>query len=254
MVLDAFRLNGRVAWVTGASRGLGKAMALALAEAGADLVLSARTVADLEGTASEVKRLGRRAVVVQADVTRRPDVEAVVAKAIAEFQRVDILVNNAGVSSVKPLVETDEADWDAVLNTNVRGPYLCTRAVGPHMIARKGGKVINIASVLSFIGEPHVIPYAASKGAILQFTRGLAIEWARYNIQVNAICPGYFATAMNADFLESEEGQAYIKRWVPMRRAGRPEELGPVVVFLASSASDFMTGAHILIDGGQVAR
>jgi len=254
MVLDVFRLNGKVAWVTGASRGLGKAMALALAEAGADLVLSARTVVDLEGTASDVKRLGRRAVVVQADVTRRAEAEAVVAKAIATFDRIDILVNNAGVSSVKSLLETEEADWDHVLGTNVRGPYLCTRAVGPHMIARKAGKVINIASVLSFIGEPYVIPYAASKGAVLQFTRGLAIEWARYNIQVNAICPGYFSTAMNESFLASEEGQAYIKQWVPMRRPGRAEELGPVVVFLASSASDFMTGAHILIDGGQAAR
>ena len=254
MVLDVFRLDGKVAWVTGASRGWGKAMALALAEAGADLVLSARTVVDLEGTASDVKRLGRRAVVVQADVTRRAEAEAVVAKAIAAFDRIDILVNNAGVSAVKSLLETEEADWDHVLGTNVRGPYLCTRAVGPHMIARKAGKVINIASVLSLIGEPYVIPYAASKGAILQFTRGLAIEWARYNIQVNAICPGYFSTAMNRSFLESDEGQAYIKQWVPMRRPGRPEELGPVVVFLASPASDFMTGAHILIDGGQAAR
>jgi len=254
MVLDTFRLDGRVAWVTGASRGLGKAMALALAEAGADLVLSARTVVDLEGTASEVKRLGRRAVVVQADVTRRSDVEAVVAKALAEYDRVDILVNNAGVTSVKPLVETEETDWDTVLSTNVRGPYLCTRAVGPHMIARKAGKLINIASVLSLIGEPYVVPYAASKGAVLQFTRGLAIEWARYNIQVNAICPGYFTTAMNEDFLASEEGRDYIKQWVPMRRPGRPEELGPVVLFLASSASDFITGAHVVIDGGQAAR
>ena len=254
MVLETFRLDGKVAWVTGASRGLGKAMALALAEAGADLVLSARTVVDLEGTASEAKRLGRRAVVVQADVTRKPDVDAVLAKAIAEFDRVDILVNNAGVATVKSLVETEEADWDRVLSTNVRGPYLCTRAIGPHMIARRGGKVINIASVLSFIGEPDVVSYATSKGAILQFTRGLAIEWARYNIQVNAICPGYFTTDLNRDFLESEEGRAYIARWVPMRRTGRPEELGPVVVFLASPTSDFMTGAHIVIDGGQVAR
>ncbi len=254
MVLDAFRLDGKVAWVTGASRGLGRAMAAALAEAGADLVLSARTVVDLEGTASEVKRRGRRSVVVQADVTRRADAEAVVAKAIAEFDRIDILVNNAGVASVKTLVETEEADWDTVITTNVRGPYLSTRAVAPHMIAREAGKVINIASVLSFIGEPMVVPYATSKGAVLQFTRGLAIEWARYNIQVNAICPGYFATSMNEDFLASEEGRSYLNRWVPMRRAGRPGELGPAVVFLASSASDYMTGAHLVIDGGQLAR
>ena len=254
MVLDSFKLVGKVAWVTGASRGLGRAMAVALAEAGADLVLSARTLIDLEATASEVKRLGRRALVVQADATRKTDAEAVVAKAIAEFDRIDILVNNAGVATAKTLMETEEADWDRVLSTNVRGPYLCARAVGPHMIARKAGKIINIGSVLSFIGEPTVVAYAASKGAILQFTRGLAIEWARYNIQVNAICPGYFVTSLNQSFLESVEGKAYVGRWVPMRRPGRPEELGPVVVFLASSASDFMTGAHILIDGGQVAR
>jgi len=221
MVLDSFKLVGKVAWVTGASRGLGRAMAVALAEAGADLVLSARTLIDLEATASEVKRLGRRALVVQADATRKTDAEAVVAKAIAEFDRIDILVNNAGVATAKTLMETEEADWDRVL---------------------------------SFIGEPTVVAYAASKGAILQFTRGLAIEWARYNIQVNAICPGYFVTSLNQSFLESVEGKAYVGRWVPMRRPGRPEELGPVVVFLASSASDFMTGAHILIDGGQVAR
>jgi len=254
MVLDLFKLDEKVAWVTGASRGLGRAMAVALAEAGADLVLSARTVVDLEGTASEVKRLGRRAVAVQADVTRKADADAVVAKAIAEFDRIDILVNNAGIAPVKTLVETEEADWEAVINTNVRGPYLSTRAVGPHLIARKAGKVINIASVLSFVGEPMVVPYAASKGAILQFTRGLAVEWARYNIQVNAICPGYFSTTMNQEFLASDEGRAYLNRWVPMRRAGRPEELGPAVVFLASAASDFITGAHVVIDGGQIAR
>jgi 2-deoxy-D-gluconate 3-dehydrogenase len=201
-----------------------------------------------------VKRIGRRALVVQADVTRKADADAVVAKAMITFDRIDILVNNAGIASVKTLIETEEADWDAVVSTNVRGPYLCTRAVGPHMIARKAGKVINIASVLSFIGEPMVVPYAASKGAILQFTRGLATEWARYNIQVNAICPGYFATSMNEEFLASEEGRAHLNRWVPMRRPGRPEELGPVAVFLASAASDYMTGAHIVIDGGQLAR
>ncbi len=254
MVLETFRLDNKVAWVTGASRGLGRAMAVALAEAGADLVLSARTVVDLEGTASEVKRLGRRAIAVQADVTRKADADAVVAKAMATFDRIDILVNNAGIASVKTLIETEEADWDAVVSTNVRGPYLCTRAVGPHMVARKAGKVINIASVLSFIGEPMVVPYAATKGAILQFTRGLATEWARYNIQVNAICPGYFATSMNEEFLASEEGRAYLNHWVPMRRPGRPEELGPVAVFLASAASDYMTGAHIVMDGGQLAR
>ena len=254
MVLDAFRLDGKVAWVTGASRGLGRAMAVALAEAGADLVLSARTVVDLEGTASEVKRLGRQALAVQADVTRKADADAVVARAIGEFDRIDILVNNAGIAPVKTLVETEEADWDAVINTNVRGPYLSTRAVGPHLIARKAGKVINMASVLSFVGEPMVVPYGTSKGAILQFTRGLAVEWARYNIQVNAICPGYFQTAMNEEFLASEEGRAYLNRWVPMRRAGRPAELGPAVVFLASAASDFITGAHLVIDGGQLAR
>jgi NAD(P)-dependent dehydrogenase (short-subunit alcohol dehydrogenase family) len=254
MVLDAFRVDGKVAWVTGASRGLGRAMAVALAEAGADVLLTARTAADLEGTASEAKRLGRRAVAAQADVTRRVDVEAVVARGLAELGRIDILVNNAGIAPVKTLLETEESDWDAVLNTNVRGPYLCTRAVGPHMIARKAGKVINIGSVLSFVGEPMLIPYGTSKGAVLQFTKGLALEWARHNIQVNAICPGYFATAMNDEFLASEEGRTYVQRWIPMRRPGRPEELGPLVVFLASAASDYVTGTSIVIDGGQVAR
>jgi 2-deoxy-D-gluconate 3-dehydrogenase len=140
------------------------------------------------------------------------------------------------------------------MNTNVRGAYLCTRAVGPHMLARKSGKVINVASILAFIGEPLLASYAASKGALLQFTRALATEWARSNIQVNAICPGYFRTSINDFFLDSEEGKRYVEQWIPARRAGRPEELGPVVVFLASAASDYMTGSHIVIDGGQIAR
>ncbi len=252
-VLDAFRLDGRVAIVTGASRGLGAAVAVALAEAGADLVLAARSGPDLEKVAAEVRRPGRRALVVPADVTVRADVERMAAEALRAFGEVDVLVNNAGVGSDTAFLDLADDDWDRVLNTNLRAAYLCTHVVGRHMVERRRGKIINVASVAGLVGRSHMVPYAASKGALLQLTRSVAVEWARYNVQVNAICPGYFRTPMNERFLDSEAGAGYVRSSIPMRRAGRPAELGPLVVFLASAASDYMSGAHIVIDGGRLA-
>jgi len=254
MVLDAFRLDGRVAIVTGASRGLGEAMAVALAEAGADLVLTARTAPDLERVAAGVRPLGRRAVAVPADVTVRADVERVAAEALRAFGGVDVLVNNAGVGSDAAFLDLADDEWDRVLDTNLRAAYLCTHVVGRHLVDRRRGKIINIASVAGLVGRSHMVPYAASKGALLQLTRSLAVEWARHNVQVNAICPGYFRTPMNEQFLDSEAGARYVRQAVPVGRAGRPAELGPVAVFLASAASDYMSGAHIVIDGGRLAR
>lgn len=251
MVLDRFRLDGQVALVTGASRGLGKAMALALAEAGADCVVCARSVKDLEETASAIQALGRKALSVKVDVTIRGEVEAMAEEALKAFGRIDILVNCAGIAHVKPLLEVAAEDWTRVLDTNLNGTFLCSKAVGAHMAARKGGRIINVASVAALLGSPNLAPYAASKGGVLQLTRSLAIEWARYNIRVNAICPGYFLTAMNEAFFAAPEGQEYIKRWIPMRRVGKPEELGGIVVFLASEASSFVTGAAFVVDGGQ---
>jgi len=253
MVLDAFKLDGRVALVTGASRGLGAAMAAALAEAGADVVLTARTKDDLEDVAGGIRQLGRKALAVPADVTVRADVERATAEALAAFRRIDVLVNNAGVGSDTAFLDLADADWDRVMAANVRSAYLCTQVVGRHMVERRRGKIINVASVAGLVGRPRMVPYAASKGAMLQLTRSVAVEWARHNVQVNAICPGYFRTAMNAAFLDSKAGTEYVRTAIPMQRAGRAEELGPMVVFLASAASDYITGASIVIDGGRLA-
>ncbi len=252
-VLEAFRLDGRVALVTGASRGLGAAMATALAEAGADVVLTARSRPDLEREADVIRRLGRRALPVPGDVTVRADVERIVAESLGGLGQIDVLVNNAGVGSDTAFLELADADWDRVLDTNLRAAYLCTRAAGRHMVERGRGKIINVASVAGLVGRSHMAPYAASKGALLQLTRSLAVEWARHNVQVNALCPGYFRTAMNQHFLDGEAGRRYLQKAVPMGRAGRPAELGPAAVFLASSASDFVTGAHLVVDGGRLA-
>ncbi len=242
-----------MALVTGASRGLGAAMALALAEAGADVVLTARTGPDLEREADGIRRLGRRALAVPADVTARTEVERVAAEALGAFGRIDVLVNNAGVGSDTAFLDLADAEWDRVLETNLRAAFLCTHVVGRHMVQRGQGKIVNVASVAGLVGRSHMAPYAASKGALIQLTRSVAVEWARHNVQVNALCPGYFRTAMNQHFLDGEAGQRYVRQAVPLGRAGRPAELGPAVVFLASSASDFITGAHLVVDGGRLA-
>ena len=241
-----------MALVTGASRGLGAAMATALAEAGADVVLTARTGPDLEREAEAIRRLGRRALAVPGDVTARAEVERMAAETLRAFDRIDVLVNNAGVGSDTAFLDLADTDWDRVVDTNLRAAYLCTHVVGRHMVERRQGKIVNVASVAGLVGRSHMAPYAASKGALIQLTRSVAVEWARHNVQVNALCPGYFRTAMNQHFLDGEAGQRYIRQAVPMGRAGRPAELGPAVVFLASSASDFMTGAHLVVDGGRL--
>lgn len=252
-VFDQFRLDGRGAIVTGASRGLGRAMALALAEAGADLGLLGRSKDDLEETAAGVLALGRRALVLPADVTRPAEVEGAVERVLDAFARLDVLVNNSGIAIVKPLVETPPEEWRAVLETNLTGAFNCCRAVAPAMIARKAGKVINLASVLGAHGLPGYTAYSASKGGIIALTRTLAVEWARHNIQVNAIAPGWFLTPMNAQAFGDERIRERLLRDVPLRRLGKPEEIGPLVVYLASPASDFMTGETVFIDGGHLA-
>lgn len=249
-MLESLRLDGRVAIVTGASRGLGRAMALALAEAGADLALAARSKPDLEETARQVERLGRRALVLPTDVTVFAEVEALVGQTRERLGRLDILVNNSGVAQVKPLQEMTPAEWGRIVDTNLTGVFNGCRAAAPHFVAARSGKVVNIASVLGVVGLPGYAAYAASKGGVIALTKALAVEWARFNVQVNAIAPGWFVTDMNAHAFADEKIRERLLRDVPMRRTGRVEEIGPLVVYLASPASDFMTGQTIFLDGG----
>jgi len=254
MASDATRLDGRVAVVTGAGRGIGRSIALALAGAGADVVLAARSADQLEQVASDVGALGRRALPVSTDVTRAEQIERLVDATIDGFGRIDVLVNNSGVLRSRELLDTSDDEWDLVFDTNLRGAVLATRAAGKHLVAQGSGKVINVASHFAFKGVAQHAAYCASKAALVAFTRCMAIEWARHNIQVNALCPGYFATDLNADLRADEATLDRMVRGIPARRIGDPNELGPWAVLLASSASDFMTGEAIVVDGGQVAR
>lgn len=253
MGIEIFGLEGKVALVTGASRGLGKTMALALAEAGADVVVVSRSPADLELTAAEIRGRGRRALVVKTDVTRAGEVEGLAARALEEFGHIDILINNSGISGEKEFLKLSEGEWDEVLDINLKGVFLCTQVVGRHMVERRRGKVINMASAAALVGVSHLAAYCASKGGVLQLTRALALEWAKYNIQVNAICPGYIATPLNEAFAATEAGQQFIRRAVPMRRMGRPDDLAGIAIYLASEASNYVTGAAFVLDGGQTA-
>ncbi|SDY61563.1 2-deoxy-D-gluconate 3-dehydrogenase [Modestobacter sp. DSM 44400] len=247
-------LDGKTAIVTGAGRGLGRAMALALADAGASVALAARSKNQLEAVAVEVEHRGRRAIVVPTDVTDADAVQDLVDTTVAGLGGLDILVNNSGVIDSRSLLEQDPTEWDRVIATNVRGTYLATRAAGAHLVPQGSGKIINIASNFAFQGVVNHAAYCASKAAIVAFTRSMAVEWARFGIQVNALAPGYFATDMNAELRADPEALAKVLRAVPARRMGKAEELSPWLVLLAGPASDFMTGQTIVVDGGQTAR
>jgi 2-deoxy-D-gluconate 3-dehydrogenase len=252
-VFDALRLDGRAAIVTGASRGLGRAMALALAEAGADVALASRSVPELEETARAIEKLGRRALVVPTDVTVYAQVEALVERAAQALGRLDIVVNNSGIAAVIPVAEMPPEHFRRTVEVNLVGVFNGCRAAAGRLIAQKSGKIINLASVLGASGLSGYAAYSASKGGVIALTRALAVEWARYNIQVNAMAPGWFVTDMNSQAFDDPKVRERLLRDVPARRTGRLEEIGPLVVYLASPASDYMTGQTVFLDGGHSA-
>lgn len=253
MDLAQFELQDQGAIVTGAGRGLGKAISLGLAEAGANLVVVSRTPEELEITATEVRQRGRQAFPLRVNVTRQEDVEQMVQRTLEEFGHIDILVNNAGIALPKPALELSLKEWEQVITTNLTGVFLCCQVVGREMVRRGYGKIINIASLLGLHGMPRAAAYAASKGGVIQLTKVLALEWVEYNVRVNAICPGYFDTPMNQHVLADPQKRAFVLERTPMRRLGQPKELVGTVVFLASAASDFLTGQVICVDGGWTA-
>ncbi len=254
MSLDLFKLDGRVALITGGNRGLGFEMAKALAEAGADVVVTSRQSEKALASATTLAgATGRRTLGLTVDVTDAQQVEAMVQSVIQEFGHIDILVNNAGINIRKPLEEFDEASWDLVQNTNLKAPFLCARAVAPYMKKQRYGRIINLSSMLGLTGLPERSAYCSSKGGVIQLTKVLALEFAASNVTVNALCPGPFATELNTPVLNNPEANKFFIDHIPLRRWGRPEEIGGAIVFLASDASSFMTGAALVFDGGWTA-
>ena len=250
MGLELFELKGKIAMVTGATRGLGEVSARTLASAGADIAVCGRSADDLKRVTDEIRKLGRKTEGFFIDVTSKPSVSDSVDRILETFGRIDILVNNAGVNFRVPVLEFPEEEWDRVINTNLKGYFLVAQAVVPQMLQNGYGKVINMSSILGAVGLPHQVAYASSKGGVDQMTKVMALEWAKQGVRVNAIGPTYFETELVTQIRNDPERFKFINERTPMGRWGYLPELEGAVIFLASPASDFITGQTIYVDGG----
>ncbi len=249
--IELFDLSGKVAIVTGGARGLGKDIALALSGSGADVVIADVLTALTDDVVKEIEANGNRALGVKLDVTSPNEVQEMVSKVMGHFGRIDVLINNAGIQCISAAEDFALEDWNRVVSINLTGLFLCSQAVGKIMISRKKGKIINIASLFGTIGSPHgAVAYNSSKGGVINLTKSLAVEWGKYNINVNAIAPGIIETELTRKRLENKE---YFDLWIertPLERIGNPDDLAGAVIYLSSRASDFVTGHTIMIDGG----
>jgi gluconate 5-dehydrogenase len=245
-----FDLTGKIALITGASRGLGQYFGRALAKAGADLVITSRDADSLKPFQQEIEKLGRKALPIPLDVRDHESILSSVTQAIAHYERIDILVNNAGCNVRKPALEVSWADWNLILDTNLRGSFFVAQAVARHMIPRRYGRIINIGSVTSVAGYAGLGPYGASRGGIKQLTMSLADDWGIHGITVNCLAPGWFKTSQNAVMYENQQWVDYLCDRIPLKRPGQPADLEGAVVFLASDASAYITGQTLLVDGG----
>lgn len=252
-ILSSFDLSDQKIIVTGAGQGLGRSMAISLAEAGADVALVGRHIESVSKVAREIKEIGRDAIAIVMDVSKYDSIERGVNEIIDKFKRIDVLVNNAGINRRIPAEKMSENDWRSVIDVNLSGVFFCCKIIGKHMIQQKKGVIINIASTSGKIINRDVtqVAYYASKAGVLIITKALSMEWAKYNIRVNSISPGWMKTKLvESEFIENVEKYNDIIKDIPMRRFGEPIELGPAVVFLASKASSFVNGENLVIDGG----
>jgi gluconate 5-dehydrogenase len=245
-----FDLTGKVALVTGASRGLGQYFGRALARAGADLIITARDAASLKPFQDEIESMGRRVAALPLDVRDHASIQSMAAAAIGQWGQIDILVNNAGCNVRKPALDVTWDDWNLILDTNLRGTFFVAQAIARHMVSREYGRIINIGSVTAVAGYAGLGPYGASRGGVKQLTMSLADDWGVHGITVNCLAPGWFKTKQNAVMYENKEWVDYLTDRIPLKRPGQPDDLDGAIVFLASDASAYITGQTLLVDGG----
>ncbi len=254
MSLPDFSLKEKVAIITGSSKGIGREIALVFAEAGADVVVCSRGLdGSLEEVAEEIRQLGRHPLVVAADIRNKADVGKLVQRTVDEFGVIDILVNNAGLLFIAPFVEHGEEDWDRVMDTNLKGLYLCSQTVGRKMIEQKHGNIINMASIRGIAASQERAAYCASKAGVIMLTRVMALEFARFNIRVNAIAPGWIKTKINEPLWSDPDIRQQIEAEVPLGHLAEPRDIAATALFLASEAARYITGETIAVDGGFLA-